>query len=240
MPVYGGKKLYAGPTRLRRNLTRLWPDERIEILVKKRGRLRQVQKVRRRGWMEYSSVEKIEGELHFPLKNKIKSLISGVGKKGRTPVVVDWGCGAGVALEELASSCKQAKFYGFSNQAYPSWDTKQTNVRLIHAQEKDFKRYFKKNSADLIYSNFGLWHTKPDYVLSLIPVLRTGGEMVANILPSSMFRFYELIPRGIRKQAAYLKKDGVTTTRYWGHALINGRKCKVTLINNSVHIKVLN
>ena len=130
---------------------------------------------------EHSHLSEVEKKLGFPLKKRIAAMIR-FAPKGYKPVVVDWGCGGGKAAISLGNRFgESARIYGFSHLAYRTW-LSNDKVKFVHAPAEDFKRYFKENSVDLIYSHFGLYHQpSQSYLRELARTLRSGGKIVANV-----------------------------------------------------------
>ncbi len=84
--------------------------------------------------------------------------------KGSPVVVLDWGCGKGVAANGIAQHYGPlAKVYAYSADSYPEWDTihadeSKPRPKFIHETQLGLLRYFKNGSIDLIYSYAGLTH----------------------------------------------------------------------------------
>ena len=107
-------------------------------------------------------------------------------EKSRPLVVIDWGCGNGRAIKELAEKYKGKVYaYGYSGDSYTEWGGNQ-NVKFIHATKEDLLRYVKDSSVDLIYSHLGLDYLfgkrlsaktqeAIDYIAKLVPKLSKGG-----------------------------------------------------------------
>ncbi len=70
----------------------------------------------KRKWgTETSSIAGIEKSLEVPLRKQLAEL---PGK----PVVVDWGCGSGRAVSQIAEQVPKANCYGFSSDSYFAWN----------------------------------------------------------------------------------------------------------------------
>lgn len=136
--------------------------------------------------VQSTPLDSVEFELGFQLKNHVENL-----SRKSSPIVVDFGCGEGDAAAEIAMDVPKSRVYGFSDNSYRNWnriingdkkkDAKPVqNVKFIHAEAKDFFRYFKDNSIDLLYSRLGLVHVpeQVEYLKQLIPKLRKGGSIV--------------------------------------------------------------
>lgn len=126
-----------------------------------------------------TSLKDIEQRLMFPISNYTRDLC----KKKGSPIIIDWGCGEGVAIAEISRKFPKAKCYGFSDISYKSWN-KVKKAKFIHDTENDFFTYFKDGSIDFLYSNHGLEHLKKagikvsDYFKRLIPKMKIGGIFV--------------------------------------------------------------
>ena len=103
-------------------------------------------------------------------------------RKTRKPVVVlDWGCGEGLAISQLAGKYgKKVNAYGFSKDSFENW-TKIRNAKLIHATKEDLLQYLKDNSVDLVYSHIGLKYLFPNGYRSFVPV-EEGVEYLRKLL----------------------------------------------------------
>lgn len=111
-------------------------------------------------------------------------------EKRKPVVVLDWGCGTGLAASEIAKKYEgKARVYGFSKDSYKEWGGIQ-NVKLIHATAEDLLRYLKDNSVDLIYSYIGMAHypiaafdpeALPNYLEKLGRKVSSGGKIVLTI-----------------------------------------------------------
>lgn len=128
--------------------------------------------------VENSSINEVEQQTKFPIRKTARKKF-----KDKNFIVVDWGCGKGQAITDLASEFPNARAYGFSKHAYPEMKTNE-HVKFIHGEETVFKRYFKNDSVDYMYSNLGLFHVKPDplkYVIRILPILKKGGILVTTL-----------------------------------------------------------
>ena len=134
----------------------------------------------------------IRGKVNWPIadsnlawvQNRLNlDLIKLVKASHQKPVVVDWGCGKGIAITELAEKIRQAQCFGFSKEFYEDW-TGNNRVKFIHGVAEDFLRYFKNNSIDVAYSFFGLLHSSGNprtvlrNVLQVISKLKVGGKLI--------------------------------------------------------------
>jgi len=139
--------------------------------------------------VQNAPLEFVESNLSFPIKSHVKNLARKIN-----PVVVDFGCGKGQASAEIAKDVPKSRVYGFSDTSYRNWNRiingntekgvpPRHNIKFIHAEAKDFPRYFKDNSIDIVYSHLGLMHTpnQMEYLRQLIPKLKKSGIIVTDI-----------------------------------------------------------
>lgn len=129
------------------------------------------------GWaIRRTPLKHIERRLKFPISNYVRDIC----KRAGNPIVIDWGCGEGVAINEIARKFPKAGCYGFSDVSYKNWN-KVKKVKFIHATANDFFRYFKNESVDLVYSFLGLDFIEirfKKYIENIVPKLKVGGKIV--------------------------------------------------------------
>jgi ubiquinone/menaquinone biosynthesis C-methylase UbiE len=150
-----------------------------------------------------SNLDKISFTLKIDLKKTVEKII----RKNPSPVIVDWGCGTAKAIEEIALLEPKIKAYGFSNVFYESWE-KLNKTKLIYADGDQFNRYFKKNSVDLIFSHYGLFHQNQhlqNYLTKVLPSLKKGGILIANAPEKMNFEFKKKIIIGENIYLAQIK-----------------------------------
>ena len=102
--------------------------------------------------------------------------------------VVDWGCGNGRALNDIAEQLEirkidNIKLIGFGNGLFPEWKNVNKKVSFIFDDSDNFFKYFSEGQIDFIYSHFGLIHIKPDgkfikYIDKIKPYLNNNGEII--------------------------------------------------------------
>jgi hypothetical protein len=71
----------------------------------------------------------------------------------------------------------------FSKNSYKEWFDND-RVKFVLNDGKNFRRHFKKDSVDLLYSSKGIFHLDSkgyDYAVSILPVLKKGGVLVTSI-----------------------------------------------------------
>ncbi|MDO8427619.1 MAG: class I SAM-dependent methyltransferase [Candidatus Diapherotrites archaeon] len=195
MPVFGkGRTQRKGPT-IRKD------HNEIARKLKKERTVRETKK----GiiWeFSHGSLSDVIKHLNYPIQEHIEHLL----KRRKNPVIVDWGCGAGTAITTLAQQFPKARCYGFGDQRHPEWKTNE-HAKLIWAPAEDFRRYFKDNSIDFMYSHLGLTHLhNPVYVIGLLKKLRTGGTLVTGLVETSIFKGH--VPEHMGRQ---IRKNGKTT-----------------------------
>ena len=118
---------------------------------------------RREFWNdEISTLSRVETEFGYSLTNFIRKRFArnNHSKGTAKPVVVlDWGCGAGIALHMLDEIFgRQVELYGFSKDHYAEWSGNSKNIAFIQETANNSPRFFKERSIDLIYSFFGINH----------------------------------------------------------------------------------
>jgi len=123
------------------------------------------------------------------------------------PLVVDWGCGEGIALEQLATEFDNARCYGYSHTFYGNWgDSKR--VKYIHAPSGTLARYLPNDSVDLIYSFNGLSHLGeelPDEIRKLTPKLKDTGIILLEVMGEGALKKIEKDPGlVVSKRGGYL------------------------------------
>jgi len=114
-----------------------------------------------------------------------KALHERIASGEKRPVVLDWGCGDGLAATRIAEEFQGARVVGFSNQFYEAWRNNE-KVSFIHALADDLPRYFADNSIDIVYSRLGLAHLnysgQESQINSLLRKLRPGGTIFVDSL----------------------------------------------------------
>ncbi len=132
-----------------------------------------------------STLNQVETFLGF----SISDFISKRSKLLRRPIVVlDWGCGNGRALRDIARKFKQnVKLYGFSKDSFSDWNRSKNQITFIQETSENTTRFFSKVSVDLIYSHYGLNHLYEQpkfekFAGDLIERLSVGGVLVFNAM----------------------------------------------------------
>ncbi|MCX6802763.1 MAG: class I SAM-dependent methyltransferase [Candidatus Diapherotrites archaeon] len=184
MHIYGKGRKGKFPKYLDRQKIKREPQQ---IARKWRGKPGETRKVRayvcQDAWgPENNSLQAINQSLHYSLSKSIRKRITEI--RPRPVVVLDWGCGRGVATEEIAKKFGRAvRVYGFADIAHDEW-AKSRNVKYIHGVAEDLSRYLKNGSVDLLYSHTGLWHLSNEFpanLAKLLPKLAVGGKLVTDI-----------------------------------------------------------
>jgi len=85
-------------------------------------------------------------------------------------VVVDWGCGDGTALCQLARELQMAGIqnillFGFADMPFPEWNKAPSEVTFILDTVTNMHLYFSKGEIDLIYSFSGLDRLHEDLIV---------------------------------------------------------------------------
>ena len=125
---------------------------------------------------EATPLERVEKRCG-PVSEEIRTRI-GPGKS--PPVILDWGCGRGTALTEIAKLFPESRCYGFSAEFYDDWRSNES-ATFIHAVREDLPRYLKDNSVAVIFSHVGMTRLGNDEFLDeldkILPKLKRGGKM---------------------------------------------------------------
>lgn len=111
--------------------------------------------------IEYSKIDEVNRELGINLKEQINLSMqrNSLGQSDQT-MVLDWGCGAGVALFQLGEMFKtdEVKLVGFGNTFYRKWFYDSTDITYIFDDAEHLDLYFKQQSIDVLFSYWGLLH----------------------------------------------------------------------------------
>lgn len=127
---------------------------------------------------------------YFALVNNI---IMRVKKERRKAVIIEFGPGEGKAIDELSRKHRDATFFGYANLADRAW-IKHKRVRYIQDTVELFSKHFKPESADFIFSHFGLAHTEKRFdknIQQILPCLRKGGILKTDVYIDSKSSFEE-------------------------------------------------
>lgn len=133
---------------------------------------------------EITPLAEVSENLSFDILEKVISLAA--EDDARTITVVDWGCGDGSALKDIAQylaekSITNVQLIGFSNIYYNKWeeDFGYENVSFILDRAENFKDYFNDSEIDFVFSHKGLAHlNSQDYTAhmqSISTVMSHGG-----------------------------------------------------------------
>ena len=137
----------------------------------------------------HSGLNQVEKAYGLPAGAKLGDIINMAEKNDRkNPLnVVEWGCGAGVALSELAQKNEygnRTRFFGFSDEAFSQWEKYLKAVSFIQAPATDFQHYLKKIRPGVIFSHYGLIHLSPadlaQHIKEIAPYLRPKGFIVTD------------------------------------------------------------
>lgn len=176
--------------------------------------------------IEHSPLSRVNQNLGVELQTEVEHLSR--TRKGLIRVL-DWGCGSGLALNQLVSRIEGRRIaaYGYDNQSHRSW-LRNPRVKFIQEDATQLLRYLKRNSMDLIFSHHGLYHlfkSNPAgataYMIELAQRLRGGGMLITNFKQLSMiephldslraslpgYRVSVIIPRLARKPVLSIVRE---------------------------------
>jgi len=102
-------------------------------------------------------------------------------------VIIDWGCGEGAMLNEVAKQLRHAeltnvKLYGFSDLYFSIWSQNDSMINYIY-DDMEHLIYHDIPRVDLIISHFGLFHVEDKIIKhfnDLRYILNDGGLIVYN------------------------------------------------------------
>ncbi|MDP2666710.1 MAG: methyltransferase domain-containing protein [Candidatus Diapherotrites archaeon] len=165
MPVYRSSKPKGKPVPLR--------VIRVERVASQKGK-----RIYSRSPFDYtfdhSSLRIVAGELRFDIAGWLRHRM----KKSSRLNVLDWGCGAGLAMGELQREFgPHIQMIGYSKHSYPEW-RREEGVIFIHGVDMDLFRYTKRAHLrfDLIYSNMGTIYLMKDPLPKLVSPTSPGFE----------------------------------------------------------------
>jgi hypothetical protein len=107
--------------------------------------------------IEESSAEEVDNNTRGRVSAALRRAAKNAG--GKKLVVVDFGCGKGVATKEFAEIFPDFSFIGVGDVIYPAWLTNVgNNVKFVPARHDVFERYLGINKINpaVIISHFGL------------------------------------------------------------------------------------
>jgi trans-aconitate methyltransferase len=148
----------------------------------------------------------------------------------RPLAVLDWGCGDGATIEEVARRFPTGVHaYGYDHHSHAPW-LKSENVKYIHQDAAGMPRYIKKGSMDLIYSHYGLTHLLVEmpvqegirYLSGLVAKLKPGGLFAMNIDNGHLLEVVPMV-RALAKlfkaqfRVEYLNNRTAIRPRYFVH-----------------------
>ena len=100
---------------------------------------------------------------------------------GRSAVVLDWGCGTGMALSQLAEEKGlRVVLIGFAKESHKEWAVHK-NANFLQGLPEELPNHFKSSSIDLIFSHNGLNYLSGDeivhHLLEMHSKLKRNGKM---------------------------------------------------------------
>ncbi|MDO8428025.1 MAG: class I SAM-dependent methyltransferase [Candidatus Diapherotrites archaeon] len=198
MPVYGKRNSPRKPVYPKHTATIFRPE------LESKTRPRTTRIFSGRQWsLVSSSLARISQTFGFDLVKAIRVRV----QKSEKPVIVDYGCGKGTAITELAQAFPNARCFGFSEEFYDEWKENR-NVEFVHESSFDFPRLFGKKKIDYAYSHYGLSKSSniPFDVKRLLPKMKIGGKIVFNSSDLELLHDLRKIPGIQVKIVNYSKK----------------------------------
>ena len=164
--------------------------------------------------------------LNISLTDEINRLIE--EKDGEEIVIVDWGCGMGNAIRELALYYRghdNVKFYGFGDIYFPDWSRIPTYSNWILDKKENIGEYFDRN-VDLMYSNLGLFHIDHtefvEYFRTLEKTLSGNALLVGNYegYPMEVFNRIRRMGHIVSTEKNAIGRVYKIRTSYFGAAIV--------------------
>lgn len=164
-------------------------------------------------WREYGDTHTDLHDINDMLRIKDR-IIAMCGKRSGcqgSTMIVDWGCGAGHTLVQLArwleaENITCVKLYGFANEIHPDWQYAPENITFIWDVAENLPMYFNKRTVDFIYSIAGL------YYLFLPEYDEHDEDMVAYFkkhqFNGRLFKNYSHTEKHLEQLSAIMKADG--------------------------------
>jgi len=87
----------------------------------------------------FSYINRVVGKHQGQLLKELKQLDK---NKSTKACVIDWGCGEGTSIKNIAQNFPNLKVMGFSIQSYPKWRQNQPhNLEYLHTTTNALERY---------------------------------------------------------------------------------------------------
>lgn len=153
------------------------------------------------GWQYIQSpLGEVNQRLHMNLAEHIQSLARAHPEE--TVRILDWGCGKGATVIDLARQLKEAgitnvQFFGFSDEYHAMWNKAPETVTFIWDVADHLPGYFDQHPLHFIYSHFGIAHLGMEYydhLKALVRRLSPDGTIRHN--DSEIFSGMEIPPDG--------------------------------------------
>lgn len=109
-------------------------------------------------------LSRVQESLGFDIESHVYLLCKNAEGRGRCVTVLDWGCGEGAALLDLARSMhvkgiRNLKLIGFSDAYFHRWQRIYSDdVTFILDHGDNLHRYLGEGEVDFIYSHYGMYY----------------------------------------------------------------------------------
>ncbi len=133
------------------------------------------------------NLDKISERHGVNYKQLIQNTIAKSNTKGKKAVIVEFGPGEGRAIHQASIESKgRAEFFGYADLADKKW-VGHNKVKYIQDAAEGFRRHFKENSIDFLFSHLGLAHAELKFdsiVGNILPCIKVGGVLKTDVFPN--------------------------------------------------------
>lgn len=109
-------------------------------------------------------LSRVQESLGFDIESHVYLLCKNAEGRGRCVTVLDWGCGEGTALLDLAHSMhakgiRNLRLVGLSDAYFHAWQNVYSNeVTFILDHADNLHHYLSEGEVDFIYSHYGMYY----------------------------------------------------------------------------------